>query len=387
MFRQLPHALFVLALILSSIVAPSASAAQVKSSSAAKTAAEINARDREIAARFAPVFFQALGDRRRGDFITNFDFDGDWRGDNNWTHAEVQTHRLRAFVYYAVSETPTHFLVHYAVFHPRDYKGGGVRGALLSQAIKEGVRRGGKYDPTGLSQSAVLAHENDMEGCLVVAAKGDGGDLAGAAVVFVETLAHDRFMKYVPRDKPRAGFQTVRVDGQRPALYVEPKGHGVYAYDAGDPKHSPAGGVLRYEYVARADDPEGHGAAGKNLVGYDLVSIHDTLWPRARRSPNATFGAKYDYGTRSVSVAQAAGRPVTRRFKLGEVGAAFAGGVGAANAARPPWAWFDREERTQPLGAWFFDPASVVKRHFGLGDDFALAYLHHPFLGVRRKGK
>src|SRR5918993_680300 len=346
MFRQLPHAFFVFALLLSPSAATARPPAQVEGGTA-KAAAESSARDREIAARFAPVFFQALGDRRRGDFITNFDFDGDWRGDN---------------------------------------KGGGLSGAVLSQAIKEGVRRGGKYDPTGLSQSAVLAHENDMEGCLVVAAKG-GGDLASAAVVFVETLAHDRFMKYVPGDKPRAGFQTVRVDGQRPALYVEPKGHGVYAYDERDPKHSPESGVLRYEYVARADDPEGRGATAKNLVGYDLVSIHDTLWPRARRSPNATFGAKYDYGTRSVSVAQAAGRPVTRRFKLGVVGAAFAGGVGAANAARPPWAWFDREERAQPLGAWFFDPASVVKRHFSLGDDFALAYLHHPFLGVRRKGK
>ncbi|HEX6622223.1 MAG TPA: hypothetical protein VF064_00830 [Pyrinomonadaceae bacterium] len=386
MFRQLPHTFFGFALLLSSSAAPAPSSAQVNGGTA-KAAAESRARDREIAARFAPVFFQALGDRRRGNFITNFDFDGDWRGDNNWSHAEVQAHRLRAFVYYAVSETPTHFLVHYAVFHPRDYKGGSLRGALLSQAIKEGVRRGGKFDPTGLSESAVLAHENDMEGCLVVAAKGGGGDLAGAAVVFVETLAHDRFMKYVPAGSPRAGFQTVRVDGQRPALYVEAKGHGVYAYDERDPKHAPGSGVLRCEYVARADDPEGHGATAKNLVGYDLVSIHDTLWPRARRSPNPTFGAKYDYGTRSVSVAQAAGRPLTRRFKLGELGAAFAGGVGAANAARPPWAWFDREERAQPLGEWFFDPASVVKRHFGLGDDFALAYLHHPFLGVRRKGK
>src|SRR5918993_2537872 len=283
MFRQLPHAFFVFALLLSPSAATARPPAQVEGGTA-KAAAQSSARDREIAARFAPVFFQALGDRRRGDFITNFDFDGDWRGDNNWTHTEVQSHRLRAFVYYAVSETPTHFLVHYAVFHPRDYKGGGVRGALLSQAIKEGVRRGGKYDPTGLSQSAVLAHENDMEGCLVVAAKGGGDDLASAAVVFVETLAHDRFMKYVPAGSPRAGFQTVRVDGQRPALYVEPKGHGVYAYDERDPKHSPEGGVLRYEYVARADDPEGHGATAKNLVGYDLVSIHDTLWPRAPQS-------------------------------------------------------------------------------------------------------
>ncbi len=41
--------------------------------------------EREIAARFAPIFYQALGDKPRSDYITNFDFDGEWRGENNWS--------------------------------------------------------------------------------------------------------------------------------------------------------------------------------------------------------------------------------------------------------------------------------------------------------------
>ena len=45
--------------------------------------------DREVAARFAPVFYQALGDKPRSDYITNFDFDGDWRGDNNWDKIKI----------------------------------------------------------------------------------------------------------------------------------------------------------------------------------------------------------------------------------------------------------------------------------------------------------
>jgi len=45
------------------------------------------ARERDVASRFAPVFYQALGDKPRYDYITNFDFDRDWRGDNNWDHA------------------------------------------------------------------------------------------------------------------------------------------------------------------------------------------------------------------------------------------------------------------------------------------------------------
>ncbi len=155
------------------------------------------ARERQVAERFAPVFRQALGDHPRADYLTNFDFDGDWRGDNNWKNADDPRFRLRAYVYFAASETATHFYAHYAVFHPRDYKGGSMTGPLLSGAIREGVRRGGKYDPTGLSSEAVLAHENDMEGCLVVAEK-EGEDPARARVILVETLAHDRFLKYAP---------------------------------------------------------------------------------------------------------------------------------------------------------------------------------------------
>src|SRR5580765_5749846 len=76
--------------------------------------------DAEVAARFAPIFYQALGDKPRSDYITNFDFDGDWRGDNNWEHTDDTSFPLLAYIYYAVSETQTHFFIHYAVFHPRD---------------------------------------------------------------------------------------------------------------------------------------------------------------------------------------------------------------------------------------------------------------------------
>ncbi|HKZ00915.1 MAG TPA: hypothetical protein VJ180_01670, partial [Pyrinomonadaceae bacterium] len=72
--------------------------------------------DREIAARFAPIFYQALGDKPRSDYLTNFDFDGDWRGDNNWSNSDDKKHPLKAYVYYSVSETASHLFIHYAVF-------------------------------------------------------------------------------------------------------------------------------------------------------------------------------------------------------------------------------------------------------------------------------
>ncbi len=350
----------------------------------AQAAANV-ARDVEIASRFAPVFHQGLGDKRRYDYITNFDFDGDWRGDNNWDNADDARFPLRAYVYYAVSETTTHFFVHYAVFHPRDYKGGTAGGRVLSGIIREGVRRGGRYDPTGLSSGAVLAHENDMEGCLVVAAK-NGAEVKDARVVFVETMAHDRFLKYVPAQEGvegnKSAFATVRIESRRPELYVEAKGHGIVAFDGGE-KQRPTNGSLVYKFAGRADDPE-KSAAGE--IGYALVAISATLWPRARGGVNQTFGAAHQYGARSFGTVQAQARATQRRsVKLGNLGVAFRGSKGAPNAARPPWGWFDRGDRGGLRGEWFFDPAATIKRHFKLADDFSVAYTHAPFLGVNRK--
>jgi len=368
------------------------------SSKSSYSAASLN-RDLHIAAAFAPVFYQGLGDDARADYITNFDFDGDWRGDNNWANAADERFRLRAYVYYAVAETPTHFFVHYALFHPRDYKGGSRGGALLSEAIKEGVRRGGRYDPTGLSSEAVLAHENDMEGCLVVAEK-SGEDrspaaiveyLSRARVVYVETLGHDRFQKYAAEGEGPSNSKLFLTEGGRPVLYVEPKGHGVSAYDDKEHGARPVGAsryevrgrnVLAYYYAGGAGDPALSVPGGE--VNYELLPLYTTLWPRARRGANETFGAAQNFGVLSA-YAFANGKASARRSSRGKPGSAFKGPVGAPNAARPPWGWFDRTERGAPAGSWFFDPAATVKRDFNAGEGFSLAYTHAPFLGLFRR--
>ena len=54
-------------------------------------------RDREIAVRLAPTLYQALGPDPRFDYITAFDFDGDWRGDNNWANAATSGWGWRPF--------------------------------------------------------------------------------------------------------------------------------------------------------------------------------------------------------------------------------------------------------------------------------------------------
>jgi hypothetical protein len=340
--------------------------------------------DREVAARFAPIFYQALGDRPRSDYITNFDFDGDWRGDNNWEHVDDTSFPLKAFIYYSLAETQTHFFIHYAVFHPRDYKGGERKGTILSELIREGAKRGGKYDPTGLAEEAALAHENDMEGCLVVVAK-NGKDLEQASVVFVETLHHNTFSRYVVGEA-LGNFDRVKTERQHALLYIEPKGHGIEAFEASE-KQIGKKQFLLYEFSGHATDPsQGNadlvcrdltGVPCRSFVGYDLLSINTTLWPAAQTAPNATYGEVCDYDQFSIQIQQANGR-IEKKRKSGKLGCAFLGNVGGKNMARPPWGWFDKDERDQPLGRWFFDPAAVVKRDFRLDESFATSYVRPP---------
>jgi hypothetical protein len=326
-----------------------------------------NVPDRDIAARFAPVFHQALGDDLRGDYITNFDFDGDWRGDNNWQNAENKAFKLNGYIYYSVTETATHYFIHYAVFHARDYKGGEKKGVWLSKIIRQGARVSSK-DPTGLLAEATMAHENDMEGALVVVEK------AGDKVVFVETVHHNEFSRYVPENSERPGDGQFRLDGSRVELYIEPKGHGIEAF--GTEHEKPEKGFLVYKFGGAAGDPE---AAADGTVDYDLVPIATSLWPKRRKaSSNLTFGTFKDFGTIAIDVVQGKG-VVHKKVAVGMLATAFDGKIGGINMARPPWGWFSNDHRSDPPGLWFFDPAKIVKRDYALPDFFSTTYVKLPF--------
>ena len=410
--RALLVPLFVCALaqVTAGQTAPSRKAAQ------AKWLAE----DRDIAARFAPVFHQGVIGDGRFDYPTNVDFDGDWVGTNNWANSADQKFALKGYIYYAVSETPTHYFIHYAAFHPRDYKGGEKTGAILSKGVRAGAVATEKVKKTETADDVVLAHENDFEGCLVVVEK-RGPSLDKAAVVVVETMAHNHYLKYEREpaaDSQNAAFQR---EGEHPILYIEPKGHGIEALDDDSerPAHSNVepsgskgmvkkgfGGLMKglskvkkvvtleppeavrvYRFTGRAEDPEQAkpaapaGPVQMTSTGYDLVPIYSTIWASARGGVNDTYGEAEDYGTRTISIAAAAA-PITAT--LGLLGSALKGLAGAANKARPPWGWFDMRERERPLGEWFFDPAATVKRHFKTLGALSTAYFHEPFLGVLR---
>ena len=335
----------------------------------------------QIAAQFAPIFQQTLGEVPRADYITNFDFDGDWKGNNNWNNLENTSFPLKAFTYYSVLETSTHYFVHYAVFHPRDYKGGLAATSALNMGIRIALERLGK-DPTGgLADDVALSHENDLEGCLVVAAK-KGPNFKDATLEYVETMAHNRYLRYRTPAEGSQGSEVIESEGQRPILYIEPKGHGISGKPAAQSGKTRISGQLKYSYAGRADEPSG--AESQSEVGYDLISIYDTLWKHAHDDKkNETYGVFSEYAPFALQFIKTVGGGSAAEVKTPKrkLGAAFLGEVGSPNKARPPWGWFDQTERDRPLGEWFFDPASVVARHFELGDTFSRVYLYHPYLG------
>ena len=153
------------------------------------------------------------------DYITRFDYDGDWNGSNNWRNA--YRYELRANVYYGVVESTNHVFITYAFYHPRDFTARPMEG-----------------------MAPKTEQENDMEGCMLVIEK---DKTPWGKAILLETLAHDHFYRYdnpsyrrVKKGKkfPALDVSIVflkQVDAthhQQPAIYIEPEGHGVTAATA-----------------------------------------------------------------------------------------------------------------------------------------------------------
>src|ERR1044072_7674451 len=86
---------------------------------AAAAAAGADAKHRQLAEHYAPVVFQESRSTVLA-FITSFDYDGDWKGDNNWRNAYL--YDLPGRVYYGVIESTSHYFITSAFYHARDYR-------------------------------------------------------------------------------------------------------------------------------------------------------------------------------------------------------------------------------------------------------------------------
>ncbi|HVP43526.1 MAG TPA: hypothetical protein VMS96_08830, partial [Terriglobales bacterium] len=328
---------------------------------------------RDIAVRFAPVFHQRMAGgeaEHRYELCTVFDFDGDWIGNNNWQHAADTQYPIWAFVYYSVSETEDRYYIHYACYHPRDWSL--VQGSYDS-ALDVLQDKYGQIMGSGVRKEVEFNHENDLEGVLVVVDK--WGD-SGPEVVAAETVAHNHLLRALTADSdldtPGAKRQALPLENGHPVFYIESQKHGIHPYGGEQSQANQPIVVLRYGPSTELTEIKDGQAT------YDLVPIKKTFYQHAQetREPNLTYGTVVDFGDRFCQVPGAT-RPACA---IGTIGGALRGDVARPNAAVAPWVWFDLDDKGLPPGSWFFDPASILVRHFGqTGSE---KYLYNPYLGI-----
>ncbi len=315
----------LMALTLSSCASPTPAAVTLLSSPP-MGGKEGGASHQELALHYAPVIHQGVASDQ--DFITAVDFDGDWVGNNNWENQP--TGDLSAHVYYSVVETETHWFLLYALFHPRDYTS----------------------DPCEESDGC---HENDMESVQVVVAK-DGTPFGHLQVI--ETLAHSHIYLYTSDQSVGGNFLkvkgAVRLEGERPVVYVETYGHGTYAQRKILVPHA-----VVYRAGEQAEVPEG---LGDDDVSYQLVSIYDTLWMhRDEIGPGRAFDQPFDYRGHIL--------PAT-----------FDGEDYGTDKANTPWGYNQATGDTLSRGDWFLDPARALAYHASFNNDLSLEYVYNPYL-------
>lgn len=380
--------------------------------------------DLEIAYRCAPVIVQKVDNANpRGDFIARVDFTdpgnlasltGNWAAVNEMDPPAKKEKEWKAFikkdpipfkykllphVYYSVVETPTHYFIMYAAYHPQDWE------SPDTPWRSQGPRWKGSE------------HEHDMEGALVIVSKRKRfEDLRVDALV---TISHWWFYTYANwkiADKNKkekllfgrrwAGenrYTGSRVnkedlDGNlwavwhvdekgkeimRPKLYVQAKGHGIRGdqrkWGGGDriirycPSHEeadepsflkdgrPKSVVQLHKFSLKVPDPE---PIKKDVYRYKLINIFE---------PAQGLWANKD--DRKVFLVNDKGQDCFVAHKSPDEKVLQPG------SAKPPWSWDDRDD-AHADGELALQPAHIVYNYLGGTREFSFEYVRNPYLGI-----
>ncbi|MDF2654352.1 MAG: hypothetical protein K0R19_826 [Bacillota bacterium] len=289
---------------------------------------ETNSFYEELAAYWAPTIYQDVNETYhvRADFMTRFDYDGDWRGDNNWEN--LMNYPQNPSVYYSVRETLTHYFIEYDFYYPRD------------------------DGPINLER-----HEHDLEGCIVVIRK-DGTEFGSFQLM--ETQAHNHWYQYTNDPSIASGSDNidgpVRLDRHRPEIYLSANGigtdagHGVKAYDGGA-ANGGDGIVFRY---SSGNSVMPDNTAGSYVQSYDyaLVSM-DELWDRRYD----TGGAGHVYNTFGY----------------------FHGDTYSNSSCTLPWTKDDSDDGPLYEGIYWSDPAFFIDTHLNELGTFSHEYVYNPY--------
>lgn len=327
--------------------------------------------DADIAARYAPVIYQEV-DRGRMDYLRRIDFDGNWNALDNFNAVQAGRGDDKAWVYYEIKETESHFFVTYVLYHA----------GKQSNSWVKFIRK-------------LRTHENDLGGITVVASKTApvGREVEAVFVADGEMM---RVYENMPkkRDGERVRWSTneglwhgpVRfvdevdhplVDLQRthPQIWVDSKEHDPYGYTGRDDRDAFEGddGIV-YAPTGSAEVPKD---TKGTPVGYGLRPLSEVYGHLSAE----------DFATQDDRVSEGPKLPANMR-----------GDDGLDDRARFPWAWryyvheetrqnrSDDSHRTQWVeeGELFRDPVKTLGTLFVLPDSFSRRYTRNDFLSPER---
>ncbi|MBH8556025.1 hypothetical protein I8751_27520 [Nostocaceae cyanobacterium CENA357] len=302
--------------------------------------------DLDLAVYHAPIHYQDTDSTKYiGDYITRFDYDGNWQGTNNWDN--LQQFALNAYAYYSVVETCTHWFITYSFFHPQD------------------------WTDIPFDQE----HENDLEGKLAIVRK-DGstfGKLEGIVTVF-----HKDFYSYTPSASPLVNGAE-NIDGTltmntyngslHPLTTQEAKGHGLKAwpYTSNFKGASNEDGIIYYPSKTTAELP----ASGNDRnVQYLLLDVFASngMWQRQLNEASLSSSSALTFASWGT-------------FKGDTSGGCGAGTpTCSTNSANAPWGWDDSNDGSVYKGEMALDPAHLTDVYFdGLGN-FDTTYIRNQFI-------
>ncbi len=343
-----------------------------------------------LAAKYAPVVYQATRkEAPHFDYLTTFDFDGNWKALDNYDAIKKAT-EIRSFVYYDVVETKSHFFIRYAYFHPLHF------GLLGGDAFG-----------------------NEMAGATVVVAKYPQ-ERPVAVLTYFPAGDNEEVRSYVTEESgivTQQGLNYHRVNAVFPEAQLFPGGH-YLAYLTANTHESCLWihttkehlldqlcqltegeklglSVIQYVYDGGASDTlkkdGGAFPAAKQDVRYGLRLVLQDFWTRRDQTgTNTIYTMSFEYEAPE-------GRPGNGL----ELPSAFLDPVTPTSPykGRPPWAWewstnpFNFDLYSLPRGNYFLDPAwFFLKRHrlnadwnWDTKEGYSTDYCFNPYLLIDQR--
>lgn len=344
-----------------------------------------------LAAKYAPIVYQATRkEAPHFDYLTSFDFDGNWKATDNYDSIKKAT-EVRSFVYYDAVETKSHFFIRYGYFHPLHF------GLMGSDAFG-----------------------NEMAGATVVVAKYPN-ERPIAVLTYFPAGEQEEVRSYVTEESGIVGGQPPAYYGVNfvfPEAQLFPGGH-YLAYITASTHESCLWIHTTKEHLLdqRCQLTEG-GKLGLSIIQYvydggtaDVLKKEGGAFPAAKEY--VRYGLRLvlqDFWTRRDEVGEDTLYTTTFTYEAppGRPGNglvlphAFVDPVNPTSPfnGRPPWAWLwqattfgDFYVYQLPRGTYFLDPAFFfMKRHrltanwkWDTKEGYSTDYCFNPYLLIDQR--